>query len=700
MPGSGELRYREVGASPVRDANGTIIGSISVVRDITDRKHAEKALRESEERYRNLFNTMNEGFCIIEMIFDAEGKPADYRFLEVNAAFENQTGLYDAEGKLMRDLAPDHEAHWFEIYGKIALTGEPLHFTSEARALNRWYDVYAYRVGKPEDRQVAIVFNDITDQKQVEQALKRAHDSLEFRVQERTAELMQKEEMLRTVSVYNRSLLESSLDPLVTIDRQGKISDVNTATELITGYPRGTLIGTDFADYFTNPEKARAGYQLVFKEGQVYDYELEISHRDGHVTPVLYNASVYKDASGEVAGVFAAARNITEQRRLEEQLRQSHKMEALGTLVGGIAHDFNNLLGAVIGFTELIQDDLPPGNPGHGHAARVMEAGMRGRDLVKQMLTFSRKVEQDKQPLRLSSIVKESAKLLRASIPTTISININVVSESGLILADPVQIQQVVMNLCTNAYYAMRDKGGILDIELSDFSVGPSDGKSPGIEPGLYMRLTVRDTGIGIPGQIQERIFDPFFTTKAVGEGTGLGLSVVMGIVKQSGGYITVESEFGKGSTFSVYFPMITGALAADIKGREELLPTGTERILFIDDEEALLEMGKQILTRLGYKVISQMSSEVALTLIEENPSHFDLVITDQTMPEMTGLELAKRILAIRPDMPVILCTGFSHLVDADSARASGIKGFVMKPLTKAEIAKTVRKVLDGKNPV
>jgi CheY-like chemotaxis protein len=313
------------------------------------------------------------------------------------------------------------------------------------------------------------------------------------------------------------------------------------------------------------------------------------------------------------------------------------------------------------------------------------------------MLTFSRKTELEKKPLRLSSIVKESAKLLRASIPTTITMNVNVMSESGLILADPVEIQQVVMNLCTNAYYAMREKGGTLDVELSDFSVGPSNGNPHGIEPGLYMKLTVRDTGIGIPAEIKERIFDPFFTTKVVGEGTGLGLSVVLGIVKQSGGYITVESETGKGSTFTVYFPKITGELAADMTLMEEPLPTGSERILYVDDEEALLEMGEQLLTRLGYKVTSQSNSEAALAFVQENPSRFDLVITNQTMPEMTGVELTRRILAIRPDMPVILCTGFSHLVDADSARTAGIRGFAMKPLTKREIAKTIREVLDGK---
>jgi len=323
-----------------------------------------------------------------------------------------------------------------------------------------------------------------------------------------------------------------------------------------------------------------------------------------------------------------------------------------------------------------------------------MQAGIRGRELVRQMLTFSRKTEHERKPLLVSSIVKESVRLIRASIPATISITLDVKNESGMILGDPVQVQQVLMNLCTNAAHAMREKGGTLDINLSDHSVSPSNGDPHGIAPGLYMKLAVRDTGTGISSDIMDKIFDPFFTTKNVGEGSGLGLSVVHGIVKQHEGYITVESELNKGSTFTVYFPKISGALETDAVSDDEV-PTGSERILFVDDEEALVEMGEDILAELGYEVTSRMSSTEALALFKRDPSRFDLVITDQTMPGMTGVELAKEVLAIRADMPIIMCTGFSHLVDADKARAAGIKAFAMKPLTKREIARTIRRVLD-----
>jgi PAS domain S-box-containing protein len=534
---------------------------------------------------------------------------------------------------------------------------------------------------------VVLVFRDITDRKQAEEELRKSRDELELRVAERTEEL-------RKASAYNRNLIEASIDPLVTIDHEGRISDVNLATEQSTGYSRHELIGTDFSDYFTDPQEARAGYRMVFNEGFVHDYPLEIRHRDGHITPVLYNASVYRDDTGSVIGVFAAARNVSEQQKLEAQLRQAQKMEALGTMSGGIAHDFNNILAAIIGFTELIGGHVSKGSRDERHVARIMQAGIRGRELVRQMLTFSRKTEQEKKPLRLSGIVAETVKLIRATIPATISIRVKTLSESGLILADPTQMQQVLMNLCTNAAYAMREKGGILDIALSDYSVSPSDDDPHGIAPGLYMKLSVRDTGIGMSREIMDKIFDPFFTTKTVGEGSGLGLSVVHGIVKQHEGCILVESEPDKGSTFTVYLPRIAGELQTDTACDDEI-PTGSERILFVDDEEALVEMGEDILAELGYEVTSRMSSREALALFRLDPSRFDLVITDQTMPEMTGVELAGEILAIRADIPIIMCTGFSHLVDADKAKATGIKAFAMKPLTKREIATTIRKVLD-----
>jgi signal transduction histidine kinase/ActR/RegA family two-component response regulator len=386
---------------------------------------------------------------------------------------------------------------------------------------------------------------------------------------------------------------------------------------------------------------------------------------------------------------------MEERNKTEAQLRQAQKMEALGTLTGGIAHDFNNILAVIVGFTDIVRGHVPKKSQDAQGLDRVMEAGLRGRELIRQMLAFSRKTDQDKKPVQLSSIIRETMKLLRASIPTTVSIKVDIKSEPGVVLADLVQVQQVLMNLCTNAAYAMREKGGTLNVELSDLSVEQSNGNSHPLKPGNYARLVVRDTGEGIPEDVMDKIFDPFFTTKKLGEGTGLGLSVVHGIVRQHDGHITVESLPGKGSTFSVYLPRIAEASSSAEAAAEGAMPTGHEHILFIDDEEMLVEVGQELLEELGYRITASTDSARALALFRADPSRFDLVVTDQTMPNLTGIELAKEIIALKPDTPVILCTGFSHLVNADTARAAGIRAFAMKPLTKREIAKTIRQVLD-----
>ena len=587
-PGHGELRYRDVSASPVKDDSGTIIGSVSVVRDITTRKRTELALQESEQRWATTLASI--GDAVIAT--DTSGS-----IVFMNAVAEKLTGwtLMDASQKPVTEvfnIVNEHTRRQVECpVAKVLQKGIIVDLANHTILVRKdGTEVSIDDSGAPirddegNTTGVVLIFRDITERRRAEEELQKSREELEKRVQERTAELQ-----------------------------------------------------------------------------QAYDKLME---------------------------------ETTEREHVEAQLRQAQKMEALGTLTGGIAHDFNNILAGIIGFTELVTDHVPKGSREAHHLKRVMESSLRGRDLVRRMLTLSRQTEQQKKPLSLSSIVKETVDLIRATTPTTISITVNTRSESGLILADPTQIQQVVMNLCTNAAHAMREKGGTLAIQLSNHTVSQSDGNPHGIEPGLYTRLTVHDTGTGISPDIMDKIFDPFFTTKKLGEGTGLGLSVVHGIIKQSNGYITVESEPGRGSTFTVYFPKVTGELQADAVS-DDALPTGSERILFVDDEETLVEVGENVLAELGYEVTSRMNGKEALALFSADPSRFDLVITDQTMPEMTGVELAKEVLALRGDMPIIMCTGFSYAVDANKAEAAGIRAFAMKPLTKREIARTIRKVLD-----
>ena len=491
------------------------------------------------------------------------------------------------------------------------------------------------------------------------------------------------------------ALLDLSPDAIMIRDMDGTITLWSHGAVLLYGWTKDEALGrTSWSLLKTRfPEPLEKINRQVRLTGQ-WSGELVHATRDGREVVVQSRWLAQRKTDGSIAEILESNVDITEQKHIEGQLRRAQKMEALGTVTGGIAHDFNNILAAMIGFTELVAGHVPASDRDRHYLDRVLQAGLRGRELIRQMLTFSSKTEQEKKPLRLGSIVKESVRLLRASIPTTISIRVDVEGESGLILADPVQMQQVLMNLCTNATHAMREKGGTLDIAVSDY-LASSPERSDGMRPGPYVRLVVRDTGTGIAPEIRERIFDPFFSTKEVGESSGLGLSVVHGIVRQSDGYITVESEPESGTAFTIYLPAVAEETAREPATDSELF-TGSERILFVDDEESLVEMGEEILTEIGYTVVSRMDSREALLLVKEDPSRFDLVITDQTMPGLTGIELSRQILALRPDMPIILCTGFSHIVDEASARTAGIKALVTKPLTKSEIARTIRKVLDG----
>jgi nitrogen-specific signal transduction histidine kinase/CheY-like chemotaxis protein len=385
-----------------------------------------------------------------------------------------------------------------------------------------------------------------------------------------------------------------------------------------------------------------------------------------------------------------------EKAALESRLQQAQKMEAIGTLAGGIAHDFNNILSAVIGFTELALNDAEKESTLYQNLQEVFQASGRAKDLVKQILTFSRQAEQEHKPVRVKLICMEIIKFLRASLPTSIKIRQEIKSNS-LVMADPTQIHQVLMNLCTNAGHAMGDKGGVLELKLIDVKLEADlTAKYPELIPGPYLELTVRDTGQGIPAHIIERIFDPFFTTKGKGEGTGMGLSVVHGIVGSYGGTITVSSEPNKGSTFKVYLPAVERS-KAPVSIAEEPIATGTERILFIDDEKAIVNIGKKMLESLGYKITTRTSSIEALELFKAKADSFDLVITDMTMPNMAGDNLANELLHIKPEIPIILCTGYSARINREQAMAMGIRAFLSKPVLKRDFAETIRKVLDEK---
>ena len=417
-------------------------------------------------------------------------------------------------------------------------------------------------------------------------------------------------------------------------------------------------------DYYEERNQLLDKHTRELKE-KIHEKELEIQHRK---------------------------RAEAERSELEVQLRQTQKMEAIGTLAGGIAHDFNNILGAILGYTELLQLKTTGNNDIASHLQKILEAGHRAKDLVKQILTFSRHKEQELKPVQINLIAREALKLLRASLPTTIDIRQHIDS-TAWILGDPTQIHQILMNLCTNANHAMQKDGGVLEVHLSNENVSvQKDMRYPELKPGAYLKLTVNDNGCGMSPEIMNQIFDPFFTTKDKSEGTGMGLSLVHGIVQSHGGRIYAESVKGSGSRFDIFFPAIE-AVAISENLSEKKIQKGTGHILFVDDEPFLVDLGKEILQTLGYEVTKSNSSTEALKIFKSHPHNFDIVITDMTMPKMAGDELAKNLISIRPDIPIIMCTGYSDAMTEKEALQLGIRAFIMKPLVIEELADVIRDV-------
>ena len=478
-------------------------------------------------------------------------------------------------------------------------------------------------------------------------------------------------------------------------DKEMRIIRVNRAACNLLGSSPDKLIGKFCYEVFSDSRKPCRGCPETKTIADQTVHSAEIFHDRLGKTFWVTSAPVF-DEFQTFRGVVHTAKDISAQRKLEAQLRQTQKMEAIGTLAGGIAHDFNNILTPILGYAELVREELPKGGRAWINQGEIVKAGMRAKELVQQILTISRRSELEQKPIQISYIVKEALKLLRSSIPTTIEIRQKIDPACGLVMADPTQIHQVIMNLCTNGYQAMWEEGGILGVSLTEVYLGPEAYPLQlQLQPGRYLKLEVSDTGHGIPAEIKERIFEPYFTTRADMKGTGLGLAVVHGIVQAHHGHITVYSEPGQGTTFHVYLPRIETAGTSKVTEPEEEIARGNERILLVDDDEAICRMEHAMLTTLGYQVTALSSSIDSLEAFRAHPDSYDLVITDMTMPNMTGSELAQRIMRIRADVPIILCTGFSELINEKKAKSLGIRGFIMKPVDMRNLAKTIRRVLD-----
>jgi PAS domain S-box-containing protein len=509
------------------------------------------------------------------------------------------------------------------------------------------------------------------------------------------------DEAVRASVEVLQMVINATNDAMIVIGEDGLITLFNRAAEKMFGRKREEMLGRPLdclmpIDYRGPHRRYIKGYFTTGNPSGVIGrvVELPAVRKDGSVFTMEISLSAGKFEREQF--VIGVARDISERKQaeevrlnLEEQLRQAQKMEAIGTLAGGIAHDFNNILGAIMGYSELlrIELDLPEKSKARRHLDQVLTASGRARDLVQQILAFSRKDKKKRRPVLLNNVVKEVIKMLRSVIPTTIEIRVDADQVVPRVMADYTQLHQVIMNLCTNAAHAMNENGGNLEIAL----------KETGTTANPFVRLTVADTGRGMNPEVKRHVFEPYFSTKKRGEGTGMGLAVVHGIVKSHGGDIMVESEPGMGTTFHISFP-VTEANEKPDDGKETIeLKGGNERILFVDDEQVLVEMEKMQLESLGYKVEARTGSIEALAAFRAGPGTFDLVVTDLTMPHMTGIHLAQEIKGLRNDIPIILCTGYSERISEETAREKGISALIMKPVAMNEMAGIVREVLDAR---
>jgi PAS domain S-box-containing protein len=695
------------------------------------RTRAETKLRESEERFRSVFEDSPVGMGVIAL---------DGRQLRANRAFCEMLGYTEEEFVRMHidDFThpEDRELGRQAMARLIAAETDAVHM--ENRYLRKdggvvWALVHASvtrdRTGKPMFLSGQVL--DITERKEsrekiehLNRVLRAIRDVNQLIVQERDPKrLIQKTCQLLVETrgylgalivltdaaglptTYAEAGLGEAFQSLGEDLKQGILPPCCNAAQ----FHEGTLVITDRSG-FCSSCRAAVGYPpcdsmcIRLQHDQTIHGYLAVSVPRGHCEDEE-DRSLFAEMAGDVSFALhsiereaEAERANEERRRAETQLRQAQKMEALGTLAGGIAHDFNNILGIVVGYTEMARWEVGQGSKIDQELEEVLKAAHRAKELVKQILAFSRHSEQERMPVQVGLIVKEALKMLRASLPSTVDISMEVRSDA-FVLADPTQIHQVLMNLCTNAAHAMEEKGGVLGVGLADVSLGPEAiPPHSGLQPGAHVRLTVRDTGQGMDPAILERIFDPFFTTKAPGVGTGLGLSVVHGIVKSHGGMIEVASSPGKGTSFHVLLPIMESASALEA-GEAMTLPRGQERIVIVDDEPALAMVVRKMLERLGYEVEHRTSSVEAFQDYCRQPMEkpFDLLITDMTMPHLTGLDLVRELHRYHPSLPVVLCTGFSEKIDPEKIESLGIQGFLTKPVVMKELAELVRKVLDAR---
>lgn len=626
-------------------------------------KQSELALQESKDRFELLF----ERAPLAYQSLDENGN-----VIEINPSWLDILGYSREEviGKPFSDfLHPDWKDHFKENFPRFKAIGEILGVEFAMVKKNGALMLVSLhgKIGKDKSgnfQQTHCMFYDITQRKKSDVALQKSEERY-------------------------RSMMDSMIDPVYICSPDYRVEYANPAMTERTGHD---MVGEYcFKALHGLGKKCPWCVHNMIQQGNSFDQEI-VSPKDGHSFYVSQSPIVHDDGSISKMTVY---RDTTDFKKMEAQLRQAQKIEAIGVLAGGIAHDFNNILFPVIGFAEMLKEDLPENSAFHKNIDEILTGAVRAKELVKQILTFSRQAEKDIKPLKPHLIIKEVAKLIRSTIPTSIEVKKFIDAKTLPILADPTQIHQVAMNLISNACQAMQEPGGVLTIRLQN--IEDDDILTPDLTlgSGPHVLLSIGDTGTGIDKITQERIFEPYFTTKPQGKGTGLGLSVVHGIVTDYGGKIKFTSSPAQGTRVDVYLPAVKTDITLIQHDDIKPTPTGNERILLVDDEKQVLIVEQMSLERLGYTVECKDSSSDALEAIKTNPDAFDLVISDMTMPDMTGDQLATKIMEIKPMLPIIICTGFSERISLESLGSIGVKALLMKPIIKTKMATTVRKVLD-----
>lgn len=671
---SGELRDVEVYSGPVKQGDDTYL--YSIIHDVTDKKKNEDSLNFQSlllnEIQDHITATDLEGNILY--VNDAEIRTTKRRKEELLGKPVSIYGDDPSKGAAQNDIIEGtlKNGYW---------NGQVVNYDADGNEIIMFCRTKLIRDTKHQPWRMVGISTDITKQKQAEQALRESEDKF-------------------------RAMFDNAPLSYQSLDQDGNFLEVNDTWLRIMGYERVEVIGKNFS-IFLHPDW-KEHFQVNFPRfkavGEVLGVEFEMVKKDGSLILVSFHGKISHDEKDQFKQTHCIFRDITqesklleEKTKLETQLLQAHKMEAIGTLSGGIAHDFNNILSPLLGYAEMMKEDLPNHSELHDSVDEILKASLRAKDLVKQILTFSRQNEHKIKAISLQKIIDEALGLLKSSIPATIEIKTNINPKCNMVLADPTQIHQVIMNLSTNAYHAMQNSGGQLTISLKQRNIGSNDLKEHDIAIGSYAILTISDTGAGIRKEVIEKVFDPYFTTKGIGKGTGLGLSVVQGIVKQCKGAIDIYSEVGKGTNVRVFFPTMGDETFKHKNDIGFTVKGGSERILIVDDERAIAAMEKSMLQRLGYNVTAYDVSYDALEDFKNQPESYDLVISDMTMPNFTGIQLAKEIKSIRQDIPFIICTGFSDQINKHNIKELGIDAYISKPVLKNDIACLIRKLLDAK---